>query len=229
MYLSCYSKGVETIIMTERHQLIYLKKQPQFELTSTHQHTDAIRQAIASWLDAGLPCIYTRQPSPNASSIHLGLTVLIAKQRHRAGLVIDEAMIERNSPLPTLNECVESLTHGQQASDNEIIHVYGSFLFQYLSKDTLFPRPSFVNKNSDLDLLIDYRHSSLQDLAVKMSALSDAAQRRIDGEIRFNGVGDLSIHELVNTASDQLLVKTSKNTFLMSRTKLYEYYPSLLS
>ncbi len=222
MCLSHYTEGVETIIMTERHQLIYLKKQPKFELTSTHQHTDAIRQAIASWLDAGLPCIYTRQPDSNTSSIHLGLTVLIEKQRHRAGLVINEAMIERISPLPTLNECLERFEHVQYT------HVYGSFLFQYLSKDTLFSPSSFVNKYSDLDLLIDYRQASLKDLVHHISAVSDATQRRIDGEIRFKGIGDVSIHELLNTVSDQLLVKTSNHTFLMSRNTLYESYPGLL-
>ena len=228
MRLSHHSERVETNIMSQRHQLIYIRNHARFELTSPHTDTDIIKKAVYHWIDAGLPCIYTRQQHKLPSSVNLGLTLLIDNHRYRAGLLIDQSVIERETRLPRLNECMELFPGLQSVSDLDSTHVYGSFLFQYLSKNALFPISSFVNKHSDLDILLDYKKASLHALAHNIKLLADATQRTIDGEVRFHGVGDISITELINMSTDKLLVKTPTNTILMRRKELYEYYPSLL-
>ena len=165
MRVSHYSEHVETNIMSQRHQLIYLKNHAGFDLTSTHTNPDIINKAVYQWIDAGLPCIYTRQQQRHPSSINLGLTLMIDNQRYRAGLLIDQSVIERESYLPRLSECVELVPDLNQVCDFESTHVYGSFLFQYLSRHSNFPISSFVNKYSDLDVLIDYKKTPLQTLA----------------------------------------------------------------
>lgn len=101
------------------------------------------------------------------------------------------------------------------------IAVYGSFLFHYLSGY------SFVDHDSDLDLLINYCGHSLADLYESVSVLTKKFNRTIDGEVRFPDFGDIPIKELLDLSAKKLLCKSKDKVTLLSRTELYEYYPLL--
>jgi len=105
----------------------------------------------------------------------------------------------------------------------ESMYVYGSFLWQYLTDQP------YVTENSDLDILMGYHGSSLSLLKKQVEQLQQQTGRVIDGEIRFNAMGDIALKELIDSDTPELLVKTTHTVHLMPRSQLYEYYPSLLS
>lgn len=212
----------------QRHQLIYLKKEASFEVLDEyyvsqelHDH-NFIVQYVFHWINQGLPCVYTRQPmNANNTDIYLGLCILLNDKKHRVTLRTKKNAIERDMPLPTLQQIVPSIDNN--GMDLSFVHVYGSFLFQYLSHQ------SFIQKNSDVDILVKYSEAlSLQSLAEIIKKLGDQFNRGIDGEIRFNThtIMDIAFKELLSGA-ETLLVKTSTDVYLLSRKELYDTYPAL--
>lgn len=212
----------------QRHQLIYLKKEAQFEVLTEHHVSQELHdytvivQSIFDWINKELPCVYVRQPmNANNTDIYLGLCILLNDKKHRVALRTKKNSIERETPLPTLQQIVPLIDNN--GMDFSFIHVYGSFLFQYLSHQ------SFVKKNSDVDLLVKYSETlSLQSLAEIIKKLGDQFNRGIDGEIRFNThtTMDIAFKELLSNA-ETLLVKTSTDVYLLSRKELYDTYPTL--
>ncbi len=111
------------------------------------------------------------------------------------------------------------------------IHIYGSFLFQYLTNQ-LFTQPT-----SDIDILLIYKYNlyalnAIQDI---INTLENQLNYLIDGEIRFEKTNintnnittmDISIKELLSD-STTLLVKTNTDLYLLPRKELYENYPTL--
>ena len=221
MRLPNYSKSFKANPMKQRHQLVYLHKKSNFDLTCIYDNSALLYQVASEWINAGHPCVFTRQPPSLSALIHLGLTVLLHNKTYRVGILVEPSAIQRVADLPTIKDCA-FLFPNAIPSFNESIYVYGSFMFQYLSS---LP---FTHACSDLDLLIDYQQENLQQLTKMTSMLSIATQRKIDGEVRFNNIGEISLWELIQLSSPQLLVKTTTNAFLINRQKLYEYYPSLL-
>lgn len=203
-----------------RHQLIYLKKNASFKITSSHN--TIIKTYIQDWIAKGLPFIYTRQTLDN-NSINIALTVLINDDKCRVSLRISKNAIKQEESLPNINKLFPSLV--QPVGVYNQIHVYGSFLFQYLTNQP------FVTQDSDLDILFVYKNNSLLEIKALLDTLSWTSKKSIDGEVRFYGeteVMDVSIKELLMD-SETLLVKTIKDTYLLPREALYETYPLLCS
>jgi phosphoribosyl-dephospho-CoA transferase len=204
-----------------RHQLIYLKKNASFEMTSYHENS-LIKKYISDWINQGLPFIYPRQML-NDDFVDLGLTVIINNDKCRISLRVLKQAIEKDESLPKIDKIFPFFQ--QSLGFSFQLHFYGSFLFQYFTKQ------SFVNENSDLDVLLIYQNHSLLEIKKLLETLNWTSKKAIDGEVRFYGnteAMDISIKELL-TNSATLLVKTVKDTYLLSRETLYESYPSLCS
>ncbi len=201
-----------------RHQLIYLRKNSNLDIVIPHKNH--IKNYIHDWINQGLPFIYTRQP-PNDECVHLGLTAFVDHQKHRISLRVKETMIEKNASLPLLETI---FPFWQKNVDVQYqIHVYGSFLFQYLTNQP------FVSTNSDLDILLVYKNYSLLEIKKLVETLNWTSTKSIDGEVRFGEkteTMDISVKELL-TSSTSVLVKTVNNTYLLPRASLYATYPSL--
>jgi phosphoribosyl-dephospho-CoA transferase len=209
----------------QRHDLIYLDPQAAFTITSLHAEKTILEQQIAAWLAQGLPCIYAKQVGDEAQ-VNLGLPLFYAEKKHRIGLSVKPSAVVKQQSLPKLIEMQDYffVAHGintMAAVSDFDIAVYGSFLFHYLSGQ------SGITPTSDLDLLINYQEWSLTTLRELIKILSNTLQRTIDGEIRFQGVGDIPINELLNLSATELLCKNRDGVALISRTELYEYYPLL--
>ncbi|WP_174714464.1 malonate decarboxylase holo-[acyl-carrier-protein] synthase [Legionella sainthelensi] len=216
-------------MILQRHHLIYLEPGTDFFLVSCHEKKGLIKEQVSNWLALGLPCIYAKQ-LPDDEFINLGLPLWYANKRHRVGLrVIPSAVQKTNSP-PQLLEMqdfflryygIEDLNRVIGSHRISDVAVYGSFLSQYLSGY------DFVTESSDLDLLINYHEFSLNHLQDFVDDLTQKFKRIIDGEIRFQGLGDISIKELLNTTTKKVLCKTKDKVILLSRTELYEHYSLL--
>lgn len=200
-----------------RHQLIYLKKGSPVRIISEHNDLTVIAAYVSDWIALKRPFIYTRQPEQD-KLIYLGLTTLLNKQKHRVALQVNSNTIEHCADLPKISAVMT-------CEDIDGVQVYGSYLFEYLSQQ------SFVNKNSDLDILLEYNHHSLRAIQKIIHTLQALSGKKIDGEVRFKSqdpseVMDMSVQELLSN-SPNLLVKTVHNVYLIPREKLYETYACL--
>ncbi|KTD09023.1 nucleotidyltransferase [Legionella gratiana] len=213
----------------QRHHLIYLKPDADFSLVACHGDKKIIEEQVSSWLTRGFPCIYAKQ-LPDAETVNLGLSLWYASKKHRVGLRVVPSVIQKQEPLPQLIEMqdfflryygLDDLSRFIEFYEMSDVAVYGSFLFQYLSGY------DFVTESSDLDLLLNYDEYSLAHLQGFIDTLTQQFKRTIDGEVRFQTLGDISIKELLNTSTKKLLCKSKNNVILLSRTELYEHYPLL--
>lgn len=173
---------------------------------------------VSDWLQRGLPCIFARQQSQHPAQVRVGLPLKMGTTLLRVGMEINAEDIARESPLPQLNQVIALPEHPPLGKS---IHVYGSFLWQYLAKEL------HVRADSDLDVLIYYQDQSLMHLCQQIDYLTQKTKRTIDGELRFNGVGDIGIGELINPHHRTLLVKTTTSIHLLAREALYEHHPTL--
>ncbi|MCE0724587.1 MULTISPECIES: phosphoribosyl-dephospho-CoA transferase MdcG domain-containing protein [Legionella] len=213
----------------QRHHLIYLQPDADFAVASIHEDKKMIEEHVSLWLAQGLPCIYAKQLA-HQDTINLGLTLLHAKKKHRVSIQSAPSLVQKQKPLPQLLEMQDffSSYYGIKKLDTLIkslpisdIAVYGSFLFHYVSGY------SFVDRASDLDLLISYQDCSLIDLRESIAALTKKFNRIIDGEVRFSCLGDIPIKELLLLSAKKLLCKSRDKVTLLSRAELYEHYPLL--
>lgn len=213
----------------QRHHLIYLQPHADFAVASVHENKTMIEEQVTLWLAKGLPCIYAKQLA-SRETISLGLTLLFANKKHRVGLRVAPSLVQKQKSLPQLIEMhdffsryygIKELNCILELYSISDIAVYGSFLFHYLSGN------SFVDSDSDLDLLFNYQGFSLVGLGELVGALTKKFNRTIDGEVRFPGFGDIPIKELLNLSAKKLLCKSQDKVTLLSRIELYEHYPLL--
>lgn len=216
-------------MIPQRHHLMYLEPQADFTITSLHEDNPTIRAHVKAWITKGLPCIYARQV-PHQEMIHLGLPLWYADKKHRVCLRVMPSMIQKQQPLPQLVEMHSFFLqkHGIQGLSSLTEHyhianigVYGSFLFHYLSGQF------WVTDTSDLDLLIPYQGFSVKHLRSLIAGLGHKFERTIDGEVRFQSLGEVPIKELLDLSTQKLLCKTRDGVALILRAELYEHYSLL--
>ena len=222
----------------QRHQLIVVDPRADFFILSPAIDKELIHEAIMVWFEKGLPAIYARQSAENTDRINLGLSLILNHKKYRVALTVPASSILEQQALPNLLDMNDFFCHFygidglitslddltkryEELSPMNFISVYGSFLFHYLSGE------AYVNEHSDLDLLISYPGCSLLTLNGLMAHLSKKMKRTIDGEIRFNSLGDIAIKEVLDVSAKKVLIKNQEGVDLLSRAELYEYYPSL--
>lgn len=198
-----------------RHNLCYLDKQAVPDINCSPENLSLFKH----WQGCGYPLIMTRQPPDLAvHQIQLAIPYFQAEQvkKIRASFILSCSAISRVSELPDLRELFPDLDYE--------IKVYGSYCWQYLTKEP------YVQAESDLDLLIDYKEQSLSDLKSLYAQLQARfPQQRIDGEIRFAGLGDCSWTELLQQSGESLLFKSIHELSLLKRDNLYASFPSLIN
>lgn len=206
-----------------RHQLIYLKRNTAVDILTQHENIPEIKKYIYDWIVQELPFIFTSQiNNKNNQCFHLGLSVLCNEKKYRVALQVNNDNIKKEKSLPKMAE-IFSLNNFSDSNIWENFHIYGSFLFQYLSNR------HFVKESSDLDILIEYNNESLLEIKKTLNILQNIIKHSIDGEIRFknnNQAVDIAIQELLSSSTN-LLAKTISAPFLLSRRELYETYPAL--
>lgn len=198
-----------------RHSLIYMKQRAEPLL-----ETDPFKRALfRDWVSANHPLICTRQPktlSPDTLQVAISHYDKDRDEKHRFSYLIRKLDILNVKDLPNLGEIFSTCVSYD-------VQVYGSYCWQYLTKS------NYVRSESDLDLLIRYKTESLSQISFLLDRLKNLlAISKIDGEIRFENIGDCSLLELLDTRSNSILFKNTCDVSLMNRTQLYAMHPSLI-
>jgi phosphoribosyl-dephospho-CoA transferase len=202
--------------MMMRHQLIYLHPDTTPEIVSPSSYSKAFFFLILDWIKQGLPCVFTQQPQmKEAYNVYLGVLILYDNVKYRASLCVHVRDIVEHKPLPELTLLYPELLLEKS------MQFYGSYLFQFLSKK------EYVHAKSDVDILVEYDNESLSFLKQNIMVLQQHVPYSVDGEIRFFGVGDVGIWELLNAKNPHVLVKTVQGPYLLERKKLHDMYPAL--
>lgn len=131
-------------------------------------------------------------------------------------------MIAEEGDLPCLRQFSDYFsTDLNQIPFVDHIQIYGSYLLQYICQ---LP---YVSNKSDLDILIHYPGVSLNALSNLLCCLEEVLKLKIDGEVRFEQLGDISINELLNESTFSCIVKNTHQVNLFKRQEIYECYPQL--
>ena len=197
-----------------RHTLCYLNP----STIAASLHSDEQQRLFQYWLQCGYPFICPRQSQELVSGkIQLAIPYVdLQQQKIRVCYQVAQSAIIQNQEPPKLTDIfpVQLEVHAD-------VKVYGSYCWQHLTQE------SYVQPDSDLDVLIIYAGQSLSDLrGLYQELLFKSKVLRIDGEVRFPHWGDCSLHELLQN-SDSILFKSINNVFLLAREELYATYPSL--
>lgn len=218
--------------MNLRHHLVFVTPNSPFRVDSCHQNNQELVHCVMGWINKGLPCIFARQLIKDDLTLTLGLPIILNNNKYRVRIFLNKNVIQKQEQLPKLIDMAHFLAPKfcdnripfftrEELTEFQSISVYGSYLFEYLSN-----KP-FVNHNSDLDLLIEYDHFSLSELNNRIIKLKKMFRITIDGEVRFNNLGDIAIKELTNASANQLMFKNTHDIGLITRHDLYEQYPDL--
>ena len=213
-----FIKPLAKSAVLERHTLCYLEQEAKADSLLTVFESEL----LFYWLKQQFPLIYTTQPQ----MLHSGQVKLAfpffdfeTKQKIRLSAYFEKSRIKKIGPLPTLQQVFSLIKRTYPG-----IRVYGSYAWQYLT------RQSYVQRSSDLDLLITYQGQSLQvltDLYQELSAFLSIS--KLDGEVRFPTLGDCSWLELIQQKdSATILFKSAGEVVLLSRESLYAHVPTLL-
>lgn len=209
------------MIAFRRHALVWLSQAPDAE-------TDADRERAASWQMARRPFVVTRRRG-EGPDIELGFCT--TDQRHpelrprRVAAQIDPRHVVDRARPPALEDiarCPAAAHHAPSfsrliAAATEAgldVRVYGSWMWQALTGER------HVHGSSDLDVLIDVEGIDEADRAAAVFEREEMHLAfKIDGELSFAGLGEVSWREYRGSASE-ILLKSIDSLRLMARTDL---------
>jgi phosphoribosyl-dephospho-CoA transferase len=199
-----------------RHSLCVMK----INAMPRSSHTKEELSILNFWLNSQYPLIVSRQPEAiHSEQINLALPFYDRKQQKkiRLGFLFDKTAIKLCRNLPRLVELFPKINLDFD------IGVYGSHCWEYLTG------LSYINKTSDLDLLISHNNESLATLKALYLKLTNEFKKPIDGEIRFSNLGDCAWLELIQEElSPTILIKSYQEVNLVKREHLYAQFPALL-
>lgn len=182
------------------------------------QHTLEQFEYFQYWQNQRYPFVFTRQP-PGIENSQLQLAIPYynpaTQQKIRLAFLLPKAGLQLQA-LPTLNEIFPKAEKHWNT-----IGVYGSFCWQYLTGER------YVQANSDLDLLFPYLNQSMVSIENTVQQIKFKLQLTVDGEIRFPGLGDCALYELLNQKSQTILFKSTHALELVPREIVYASFPTL--
>jgi phosphoribosyl-dephospho-CoA transferase len=204
-----------------RHTLVWLSQVPDAE-------TDVDRERATRWQTTHRPFVVTRRRSEGRD---VGLGFCTTDERHpqlrprRVAAQIDARHVVDNARPPSLEaiaRCPAAERHAHSflllmaaaAQAHLDIRVYGSWMWQALTGE------QHVHESSDLDVVIDVAGT---DAADRASAFLDREETnlafKIDGELSFVGLGEVSWREY-RQGAPEILLKSVDSMCLIARTEL---------
>ena len=204
-----------------RHTLVWLLRAPEAE-------TPDDRARAAAWHAAGRPFVVTRRRDDGND---IGLGFCTTEPAHpelrprRVAARTDPRHVVREARPPALEQiarCPAAAAHATSftqlisaAADAGLdIRVYGSWMWQALTGER------HVHEASDLDVVIDVAgHDEASRVASLLAGEEQHLAFRIDGELSFEGLGEVQWREILQ-GKDEVLLKSVDTLQLVPRARL---------
>ncbi len=204
-----------------RHTLVWLSQAPEAE-------TEDDRARAAAWQAARRPFVVTRR---RADGTNIGLGFCTTDPAHsqlrprRVAARTKPDGIARTARPPLLEEIARcpaaaaraaSFSHLISAAAHAGIgiYVYGSWMWQALTGER------HVHEASDLDVVIDVAgHDEASRVASLLAGEEQHLAFRIDGELSFEGLGEVQWREILQ-GKDEVLLKSVDTLQLVPRARL---------
>ncbi|MFC3902686.1 phosphoribosyl-dephospho-CoA transferase [Acinetobacter marinus] len=170
---------------------------------------ECARQKVHQLLKQNIPMTVCRQDHVEHGQVKLAINCLVDGCKYRVACLVDAdqiCSITRSVSLDQLlqeqhaslnDTALHDLSRALLAMDCEV-YVYGSYAYQYLTKET------YVRSTSDLDLVLyPQQLSRLAEILQRIEQVQAKSQIRFDGEIKVHSDWHVSFNELISVALDQ--------------------------
>ncbi len=177
---------------------------------------------LQNWIFKSRPLVFTRQPDTlEKEKVQLAAPYLDIEtlKKTKFSFILDHKDIAYITSPPSIKTIFPQLNK----MDFDHIKVFGSYCWEFLTNE------KNTHHQSDLDLLIQFNNTSASCLKNTIGKIRKyTGIKTIDGEIRFQQLGDCAANELLHSQSKSILFKSIHQVTLIDRSDLYERFPALI-
>ncbi|MHA3892897.1 malonate decarboxylase holo-[acyl-carrier-protein] synthase [Acinetobacter sp. GXMZU3951] len=215
----------------DRHDLAYLHPEAVLQFLDSSL-PEPPRQKVYQLLQQHVPMTICRQEHIDADQVKLAINCLIEGQKYRVACFVEAdeiQLITRPLSLHTLlkeaahliqDAALSSFAEGLLALNCEV-YVYGSYAYQYLTKE------SYIRVSSDLDLVLyPQDNSRLADILQLIQKTRLLSQIPLDGEIQIHPEWHVSFNELLMIYPDieqRIIAKGIQRVDMLKLEQLLEW------
>lgn len=214
----------------DRHDLAYLCDSANLHFLDVSL-PETVKQKVYQLLSQHIPMTVCRQDDMDAGQVKLAINCLVEGYKYRVACLVEKHDIEqitRPLSLQALLKADSQLLQPKVLSDfagnlEQLgckVYVYGSYAYEYLTKE------AYVRSTSDLDLVLypkDLTHTSeILNLLQQAQAQSSI---RLDGEIQIHPDWHVSFNELIAVfpeMNQQVIVKGIQRVEMLRLEQLFE-------
>ena len=192
----------------DRHDLAYLR-----DSATLHFFYNSLAEAVIEKVDAllsqNIPMTVCRQENLDSGQVKLAINCLVNGCKYRVACRVDAEDIElitRPVSLHTLlierrrtlsDVAISDFAEALQMLGCEV-YVYGSYAYEYLTKE------AYVRSSSDLDLLLyPQKLTDIPEILQRIEHVQKESQIRLDGEIQIHPDWHVSFNELISVYAEQ--------------------------
>lgn len=214
----------------DRHDLAYLHDSATLHFMD-NSLPEKVKQKVSQLLSQHIPMTICRQENLKTGQVKLAINCLVEGYKYRVACLVTTHEIERITRpllLKTLLKVDSQIVDHKVLSDfvynleqyGCTVYVYGSYAYQYFTKET------YVRLSSDLDLLLYPEH--VQDISEILQVIQQAQAQssiRLDGEIQIHPDWHVSFNELISVFPEmqqQVIVKGIKRIDMQTLEQLFE-------
>lgn len=191
----------------DRHDLAYLNQS-----ASVHFWDDSLsehaKHKVLNLLQDNVPLTVCRQDHVDEGHIKLAISCFVEGMKYRIALTIDQSDLSKITRPIELHRVAHNFSELSTRVFSDFIqkmkimecdiYVYGSYAYEYLTKE------HYVNVNSDLDIVL-YPKSE-QDITAILNQIQKLKQQTnicIDGDIKIHPDWHVSFNELIKILPDR--------------------------
>lgn len=215
----------------DRHDLAYLHPAAELHFLDSTLPEPA-KQKVYQLLQQSVPMTICRQDSIDASQVKLAINCLVEGIKYRVACLVDADEIQLTTRPLSLHTLLKESgqTHQEHSLSsfaeallalNCEVYVYGSYAYQYLTKET------YIRASSDLDLVLyPQDNSRLADILQLIQKTRLLSQIPLDGEIQIHPEWHVSFNELLMIYPDvqqSIIAKGIQRVDMLKLEQLLEW------
>lgn len=214
----------------DRHDLAYLHDSATLHFLD-NSLPEKVKHRVSQLLKQHIPMTICRQEDLDEGQVKLAINCLVDGYKYRVACWVAAHDIERITRpllLKTLLKVDSQIFDHKVLSDfvynleqyGCAVYVYGSYAYQYFTKET------YVRLTSDLDLLLYPEHlHELPEILQVIQQVQAKSSIRLDGEIQIHSDWHVSFNELISVfpgMQKQVVVKGIKRIDMQTLEQLFE-------